>query len=120
MTIRTEPVTVNIGPQHPSTHGVFRLKVKLDGETVQDADMIIGYLHRSMEKLAEERTFTQNIPFTDRIDYLAAMSNTLAYCLAVEKLCGTSLRCDGYWNLRSPGWPRSERPTKMWGRCWPF
>ena len=83
-----EPVVVNLGPQHPSTHGVFRLKATLDGERVIDADMIIGYLHRSMEKLAEERTFTQNIPFTDRIDYLAAMSNNLAYCLAVEKLCG--------------------------------
>ena len=83
-----EPVVVNLGPQHPSTHGVFRLKATLDGERVIDVDMIIGYLHRSMEKLAEERTFTQNIPFTDRIDYLAAMSNNLAYCLAVEKLCG--------------------------------
>ena len=83
-----EPVVVNLGPQYPSTHGVFRLKATLDGERVVDADMIIGYLPRSMEKLAEERTFTQNIPFTDRIDYLAAMSNNLAYCLAVEKLCG--------------------------------
>ena len=83
-----ELLTVNLGPQHPSTHGVFRLKVQLDGEIVQDAEMIIGYLHRSMEKLAEERTYTQNIPFTDRIDYLAAMSNNLAYCLAVEQLCG--------------------------------
>ena len=82
----SEPVVVNLGPQHPSTHGVFRLKVTLDGEIVQDADMLIGYLHRSMEKLAEERTYTQNIPFTDRIDYLAAMSNNLAYCLAAEKL----------------------------------
>ncbi len=81
-----EPVTVNLGPQHPSTHGVFRLKIQIDGEIVRDAEMIIGYLHRSMEKLAEERTYTQNIPFTDRIDYLAAMSNNLAYCLSVEKL----------------------------------
>ena len=84
----SEPVVVNLGPQHPSTHGVFRLKVTLDGEIVQDAEMRIGYLHRSMEKLAEERTYTQNIPFTDRIDYLAAMSNNLAYCLAAERLLG--------------------------------
>ena len=84
----SEPVVVNLGPQHPSTHGVFRLKVTLDGEIVQDAEMRIGYLHRSMEKLAEERTYTQNIPFTDRIDYLAAMSNNLAYCLAAEQLIG--------------------------------
>ena len=87
----SEPVVVNLGPQHPSTHGVFRLKVTLDGEIVQDAEMRIGYLHRSMEKLAEERTFTQNIPFTDRIDYLAAMSNNLAYCLAAERLLGVEV-----------------------------
>jgi NADH-quinone oxidoreductase subunit D len=86
MTIRTEPFVVNIGPQHPSTHGVFRMRVVLDGERIVDADMVVGYLHRSLEKLAEERTFTQNIPFTDRMDYLSAMSNNLGYCLAVEKL----------------------------------
>ncbi len=87
----SEPVVVNLGPQHPSTHGVFRLKVTLDGEIVRDAEMRIGYLHRSMEKLAEERTYTQNIPFTDRIDYLAAMSNNLAYCLAAEQLLGVEV-----------------------------
>src|SRR5579862_4603326 len=88
MTIRTEPFIVNIGPQHPSTHGVFRMRVVLDGERIIDADMVVGYLHRSMEKLAEERTYTQNIPFTDRTDYLSAMSNNLGYCMAVEKLAG--------------------------------
>jgi len=87
----SEPVVVNLGPQHPSTHGVFRLKVTLDGEIVRDAEMRIGYLHRSMEKLAEERTYTQNIPFHDRIDYLAAMSNNLAYCLAAEELLGVEV-----------------------------
>lgn len=81
-----EPYVLNIGPQHPSTHGVFRLRVVMDGERIQDVDMIVGYLHRSMEKLAEERTYTQNIPFTDRTDYLASMSNNLGYCLAVERL----------------------------------
>jgi len=86
--ISTEPLVVNIGPQHPSTHGVFRMRVTLDGERITDAEMIIGYLHRSMEKLAEERTWTQNIPFTDRMDYLAAMTGNLSYCLAVEKLAG--------------------------------
>ena len=79
---------LNIGPQHPSTHGVFRIKVAMNGETIEDLDMIVGYLHRSMEKLSEERTFTQNIPFTDRADYLAAMSNNLGYCLAIEKISG--------------------------------
>ena len=86
--ISTEPLVVNIGPQHPSTHGVFRMRVTLDGERITDAEMVIGYLHRSMEKLAEERTWTQNIPFTDRMDYLAAMTGNLSYCLAVEKLAG--------------------------------
>jgi len=86
--LHTPPYVVNIGPQHPSTHGVFRLKVTLDGERIIDAEMVLGYLHRSMEKLAEERTFTQNIPFTDRMDYLAAMTGNLAYCLAAEKLAG--------------------------------
>ena len=86
--LRTPPYVVNIGPQHPSTHGVFRVKATMDGELIVDAEMVLGYLHRSMEKLAEERTFTQNIPFTDRMDYLAAMTGNLGYCLAVEKLAG--------------------------------
>jgi len=86
--IPSEPFILNIGPQHPSTHGVFRVKVKVDGERILDAEMVMGYLHRSMEKLAEERTYTQNIPFTDRTDYLSSMSNNLGYCLAVEQLAG--------------------------------
>jgi NADH-quinone oxidoreductase subunit D len=88
MNLHTEPFVVNIGPQHPSTHGVFRMKLTMDGERIIDAEMVVGYLHRSLEKLAEERTYTQNIPFTDRMDYLSAMSNNLGYCLAVEKLAG--------------------------------
>ena len=86
--MKTEPFVVNIGPQHPSTHGVFRMRLTLDGEEIIDADMVVGYLHRSMEKLAEERSYTQNIPFTDRTDYVAAMTGNLAYVQAVEKLCG--------------------------------
>jgi NADH-quinone oxidoreductase subunit D len=89
--IKAEPVEVNIGPQHPSTHGVFRMVAKIDGERVVDVKMIVGYLHRSMEKLAEERTYTQNIPFTDRMDYLAAMTGNLGYCLSVEKLAGVEV-----------------------------
>lgn len=88
MAMKTEPYVVNFGPQHPSTHGVFRMRLTLDGERITDVDMIVGYLHRSMEKLAEERSFTQNIPFTDRTDYISAMTGNLAYVLAVEKLCG--------------------------------
>ena len=97
MVIRTEPFVVNVGPQHPSTHGVFRLRLTLDGERVVDADMVVGYLHRSMEKLAEERTYTQNIPFTDRTDYLSAMTGNLAYCMAVEKLAGIQVPERAQW-----------------------
>ncbi|MBI4282084.1 MAG: NADH-quinone oxidoreductase subunit D [Chloroflexi bacterium] len=88
MPIRTEPVTINMGPQHPSTHGVFRMRVTFDGETVVDVEPVFGYLHRGSEKLAEERTYTQVITLTDRLDYVSSMSNNLAYVLAVEKLAG--------------------------------
>jgi NADH-quinone oxidoreductase subunit D len=88
MAIKTEPFMVNIGPVHPSTHGVFRMRTILDGEVVVDMEPLFGYLHRGIEKLAEERTYTGVIPLTDRLDYLASMSNNLAYCLAVEKLTG--------------------------------
>ncbi|MPZ98803.1 MAG: NADH-quinone oxidoreductase subunit D [Dehalococcoidia bacterium] len=91
MTTASEPYVLNIGPQHPSTHGVFRLRVVMDGERIQDMDMIVGYLHRSMEKLAEERTYTQNIPFTDRADYLAAMTGNLGLCVAAEQLSGVEV-----------------------------
>lgn len=97
MAMKTEPFVVNVGPQHPSTHGVFRMRLTMDGERIIDADMIVGYLHRSMEKLAEERTFTQNIPFTDRTDYVAAMTGNLAYVLAVEKLCGIEPPERAHW-----------------------
>ena len=88
MTLSTEPITVNIGPQHPSTHGVFRMRVTFDGEVIIDMEPVFGYLHRGIEKLAEYKTYLQDIPFTDRLDYLASMSNNLAYVLAVEKLAG--------------------------------
>ena len=88
MALKTEPFALNIGPAHPSTHGVFRMRSTLDGEVIIDMEPIFGYLHRGVEKLAEERTYTGVIPLTDRLDYLASMSNNLAYCLAVEKLGG--------------------------------
>ncbi|MFH0941445.1 MAG: NADH-quinone oxidoreductase subunit D [Chloroflexota bacterium] len=88
MTIRTEPFALNFGPQHPSTHGVFRMRVTLDGEVVVNLEPIFGYLHRGIEKLAEGRTYAQIIPVTDRLDYTASMSNNLAYVSAVEKLAG--------------------------------
>ncbi len=79
-------MTINMGPQHPSTHGVLRLVLELDGETVVKATPDIGYLHRGVEKLAEHKTYHQFIPLTDRLDYLAPMSNNVGYALAVEKL----------------------------------
>jgi NADH-quinone oxidoreductase subunit D len=81
-----EVMTVNMGPQHPSTHGVLRLVIELDGEIIQSITPHIGYLHRGVEKLSEHRTYHQTIPLTDRLDYLAPMSNNLGYVLAVEKL----------------------------------
>jgi NADH-quinone oxidoreductase subunit C/D len=84
----TEQVVVNLGPQHPSTHGVFRMVAKLDGETIVDLKPVMGYLHRNHEKIGERNTFLQNIPFTDRLDYFSSMSNNFGYVLAVEKLMG--------------------------------
>ena len=88
MALRTEPVTVNLGPQHPSTHGVFRLRVTFDGEVVIDVEPVFGYLHRGTEKLAEERSYVQIVTLTDRLDYVSSMSNNLAYVRSVEKLAG--------------------------------
>jgi NADH-quinone oxidoreductase subunit D len=75
-----------MGPQHPSTHGVLRVILKLDGEKVLGTSCVIGYLHRGVEKIAENRTYAQFNPYVDRMDYVAAVSNGLGYCLAVEKL----------------------------------
>lgn len=86
--LRTETLNINVGPQHPSTHGVFRMVLTLDGERVVDLVPHFGYLHRGIEKLAEGRTYLQGVPFTDRLDYISGMSNNLAYALAVEKLAG--------------------------------
>lgn len=82
----TEKMTLNMGPQHPSTHGVLRLVLELDGEVITKITPDIGYLHRGVEKLSEHRTYHQTLPLTDRLDYLAPMSNNLGYILAVEKL----------------------------------
>ena len=88
MPINTQPVTINLGPQHPSTHGVFRLRVTFDGEQVIDVEPVFGYLHRGTEKLAEERNYVQIVTLTDRLDYVAAMTNNLAYVRTVESLAG--------------------------------
>ena len=86
--IDTEQVVVNLGPQHPSTHGVFRMAVRLDGETIVALKPVMGYLHRNHEQIGERNTFIMNMPFTDRLDYLASMSNNFGYAIAVEKLMG--------------------------------
>jgi NADH-quinone oxidoreductase subunit D len=83
-----DELIINMGPQHPSTHGVLRVKLKLDGERVADSECIIGYLHRGVEKIAEHRSYQQFAPYVDRMDYVAAVSNGLGYCEAVEKLLG--------------------------------
>src|SRR5258708_3743316 len=84
--IKTDRIIVNMGPQHPSTHGVFRVAVVLDGETIVSMKPVMGYLHRNHEKIGERNTFLQNMPYTDRLDYFNSMSNNWGYSLAVEKL----------------------------------
>ena len=81
-----DELVLNMGPQHPSTHGVLRVKLKLDGERVIGSECVIGYLHRGVEKIGENRTYQQFAPYVDRMDYVAAVSNGLGYCEAVEKL----------------------------------
>jgi len=83
-----ERMVLNMGPSHPATHGVLRIVLELDGEVITKADVDIGYLHRGDEKIAENMTYTQFIPYTDRLDYLAPLANNVAYALAVEKLLG--------------------------------
>ena len=89
--LRTETMTVNMGPQHPSTHGVLRLVLELDGETVTSTGVTIGYLHTGIEKTAEQKKWQQVIPLVERMDYLAAQSNSLAYALSVEALLGLEM-----------------------------
>jgi NADH-quinone oxidoreductase subunit D len=89
--LRTETMDLNMGPQHPSTHGVLRLMLTLDGEVIDEVRPVIGYLHRGVEKLSEHRTFPMIEPLTDRLDYVAAISENLGYCGAVERLLGVQV-----------------------------
>ncbi len=86
--VATESIVVNLGPHHPSTHGVFRMITRIEGETILALEPEMGYLHRNHEKIGERNTWLMNMPFTDRLDYLNSMSNNLGYALAVEKLAG--------------------------------
>ena len=88
MTLVTEEMVLNMGPHHPSTHGVLRFTLRTDGEVIYGCQPDIGYLHRGLEKIAEQITYYQFMPFTDRIDYLAAMNCNLGYAIAVERLAG--------------------------------
>src|SRR5688572_11721542 len=82
----TEKMSLSMGPSHPSTHGVLRLQMELDGEILTKCDPILGYLHRGDEKIAENMTYNQFVPYTDRLDYLAPLANNMAYAIAVERL----------------------------------
>ncbi len=86
--MQTDELLLNMGPVHPSTHGVLRFKLRMDGEIIKDCQVVMGYLHRGTEKLAEMMTYLQFIPYTDRLDYMSAMANNYAYVKAVEDLAG--------------------------------
>ncbi len=85
---RTETYLLNMGPQHPSTHGVLQVKLTLDGERILKAEPVLGYLHRGIEKLMESRTYFQCLPYTDRLDYISSMNNNFGFAMAVEELAG--------------------------------
>jgi len=86
--LKTDQIVINLGPQHPSTHGVFRMVTLTEGETVLDVKPVVGYLHRNHEKIGERNTYLQNMPYTDRLDYISSMSNNFGYAITVEKLMG--------------------------------
>src|SRR3970040_782536 len=92
-----DEIILNMGPQHPATHGVLRVKLKLDGEKIVGSECIIGYLHRGVEKIAEHRTYAQFAPYVDRTDYVAAVSNGLGYVETVEKLLGVEAPPRARW-----------------------
>ncbi|CAD6492516.1 MAG: F(420)H(2) dehydrogenase subunit D [Candidatus Argoarchaeum ethanivorans] len=87
----TEEFTINVGPVHPSTHGVLRFVLRMDGETIKDTEMVLGQLHRGLEKIAESRSYLQFVPYTDRLDYISGMTNNYAYTKAVEDLAGINV-----------------------------
>ena len=89
--LRTEELLLNMGPQHPATHGVLKVILDLEGERITKSTVVMGFLHRGVEKLAEHGTYHQFIPHTDRLDYVCAMYNNFAYCRAVEKLMNVTV-----------------------------
>src|SRR5450756_2059362 len=95
--LQGETMLLNMGPQHPSTHGVLRLLLELDGEIIVKAEPDVGFLHTGIEKECEEKTYQQVVPLTDRVDYLANLSNNLCYALAVERLLGLEIPPMAQW-----------------------
>jgi NADH-quinone oxidoreductase subunit D len=95
--VYTEELKLNLGPQHPSTHGVLRVELRMDGEIITGSRADIGYLHRCAEKIGENVSYLQFTPYTDRMDYLAACNNELAWSLAVEKLLGVEAHERAQW-----------------------
>ena len=104
--IKTDELTINMGPQHPSTHGVLRVILKTDGEICLDAQPDIGYLHRCAEKIAENLNYGMFVPYTDRMDYVSGMGCNLGYCIAVEQLTGIQIppRGDAKVDSLAPLW----------------
>ena len=96
LTADGERMSLNVGPSHPTTHGVLRLLMELDGDLITRCEPVLGYLHRGDEKIAENMTYNQFVPYTDRLDYLAPLANNVAYAITVEKLAGLKLpeRCE--------------------------
>jgi NADH:ubiquinone oxidoreductase subunit D len=114
----SEEYFLNMGPQHPSTHGVLRLVLKLDGETVKEVVPHLGYVHRGIEKLAESQTYLQNIHLTDRLDYLSSHINNLGYCLAMEQALGIGVPERGeYIRVMISELQRIQSHLLWWGVC---
>src|SRR2546421_5415203 len=98
--LEAELMEVSLGPQHPSTHGVFRMNVALEGEIVRKLKPVFGYLHRNHEKIGENATYLSSMPYTDRLDYFCSMTNNWAYALSVEKLAGIEIpQRAGYFRI---------------------
>ena len=107
--LQGETMALNVGPSHPTTHGVLRLKMELDGDVVKSCDPVLGYLHRGDEKIAENMTYNQFIPYTDRLDYLAPLAKNVAYAMAVKywKFLSVVKRSVCYavnWRALAPAW----------------
>ena len=123
-----DKMALNVGPSHPTTHGVLRLIMELDGDLIEKCEPVLGYLHRGDEKIAENMTYNQFVPYTDRLDYLAPLANNVAYAIAVEKLTGRELylsprlsnsrRIRNSNGARSPFMSASKMPKLQSGSSW--